>query len=85
MNLNLKSEHSIPQTTQSTSFLPCIWLIQGLIDAACEVKNFYPCEGIQDSLGLWIPQSGFQIPGTQFFVSRTWIVDSNLLVGFRIP
>ena len=66
MNLNLKSEHSIPQTTQSTSFLTCIWLIQGLIGAACEVKNFYPCEGIQDSLGLWIPQSGFQIPGTQF-------------------
>ena len=22
------------------------------------------CEGIQDSLGFWVPRRGFQIPGT---------------------
>ena len=41
-------------------------------------QNFYPCEGIQDSLGLWIPQSGFRIPGTHFqFLS--------VELGFWIP
>ena len=86
MNLNFKSEHSIPQTTQSTSFLTCIWLIQGLIDEACEVK-FLPMWGnprqswIVDST-QWIPDSRYSIP---VFVSRTWILDTNFLVGFRIP
>ena len=74
MNLNFKSEHSIPQTTQSTSFLPWIWLIQGLIAAACEVK-FLPMWGnpreswIVDSTE-WIPDSRYSFP---VFVSRTWI------------
>ena len=78
MNLNFKSEHSIPQTTQSSSFLTCIWLIQGLIDAACEVK-FLPMWGnprqswIVDSTG-WIPDSRYSFP---VFVSRTWILDSD--------
>ena len=77
MNLNFKSEHNIPQTTQSTSFLTCIWSIQGLIDAACEAK-FLPMWGNPNSLGLWIPQSGFRIPGTHFqFLS--------VELGFWIP
>ena len=86
MNLNFKSKHSIPQTTQSTSFLTCIWLIQGLIDEACEVK-FLTMWGnprqswIVDST-QWIPDSRYSIP---VFVSRTWILDTNFLVGFRIP
>ena len=63
MNLNIKSEHSIPQTTQSTSFLTCISLIQGLIDAACEVKYFSAFEGIQAVLncGFHRVDSGFQV------------------------
>ena len=78
MNLNFKSEHNIPQTTQSTSFLTCMWSIQGLIDAACEAK-FLPMWGnprqswIVDSTE-WIPDSRYSFP---VFVSRTWILDSN--------
>ena len=38
-----------------------------------------PCNGIQDSLGFWIPRPKFRIPGTGFqTVSEIWILDSNL-------
>ena len=38
-----------------------------------------PCNGIQDSLGFWIPRPKFPIPGTGFqTVSEIWILDSNL-------
>ena len=46
-----------------------------------------PCEGIQDSLGFWIPRLGFRIPGTGFLNLCQWNLDSGFqwLVGFRIP
>ena len=42
-------------------------------------------EGIQGSLGFWIPRHGFQIPGTEFQILCQWNLDSRhfqLLVGF---
>ena len=40
-----------------------------------------PCKGVQDSLSIWIPRLGFQIPGTitwyHYIVNGTWILDSN--------
>ena len=35
-------------------------------------------EGIQDSLGLWIPRPGFRIPGTGF-------QSLSVEVAFRLP
>ena len=49
------------------------------------------CNGIQDSLGFWIPHSGVRIPGTGFQVLDSslcqWNLDSGFqsLVGFRTP
>ena len=42
------------------------------------VQNFVPCEGIQDSLGVWTPRRGFRI-------LFQWKLDSGLqsLVGFQ--
>ena len=44
-------------------------------------------EGIQDSLGSWIPRCGFRITGTGFLTFGPWNVDSGIqwVVGFRIP
>ena len=38
------------------------------------------CRGIQDSLWFWIPDSRYKIP---VFVSKIWILDSNLQLGSR--
>ena len=34
--------------------------------ARFHVPSVDPCQGIQDSLGLWIPSCGFRIPATGF-------------------
>ena len=46
-----------------------------------------PCNGIQDSVGLWILRSRNQIPGSGFRIVCQWNLDSGFqsLVGFQIP
>ena len=41
-----------------------------------------PCNGIQDSLGLWIQHRGFRILGTGFWILRQWNLDSGFQSGF---
>ena len=41
-----------------------------------------PCNGIQDSLGLWIQHRGFRILGTGFRILRQWNLDSGFQSGF---
>ena len=45
-----------------------------------------PREGIQNSLGFWIPRHGFRILGPGFRILCQWNLDSGFqaLVGFRI-
>ena len=52
------------------------WSLLGL-KGLIEVSNS-PYKGIQDSLGVWIPRGGFQIPGTRF-------QSLSVELGFRIP
>ena len=49
--------------------------------------NFAPCKGIQGSLGFWLPQHGFRIPGIEFRILCQWSLNSGFqsLVGFQIP
>ena len=42
------------------------------------LRHFAPCEGIQDSLGLWTPSRGSRIP-------RTGFQSLSVELGFRIP
>ena len=42
------------------------------------LRHLAPCEGIQDSLGLWTPSRGFRIP-------RTGFQSLSVELGFRIP
>ena len=65
-----------------------------------KVLTIPSCNGIQDSLGFWIPRRGFQIPGTGFWILCQWNLDSGFQSfvrsgffemhgfqspGFRIP
>ena len=45
-----------------------------------------PCNGIQDSVGLWILRSRYHIPGSGFRIVCQWNLDSGFqsLVGFQI-
>ena len=57
------------------------------VDGAMSLSRLFaclvPCEGIQDSLGFWIPSRGFRIPATGFRFRCQWNLDSGLqsLVG----
>ena len=52
------------------------------------VQRSAPWEGIQDSLGVWIPRRGFRIPATGFQILCQWNLDSikfQSLIVFQIP
>ena len=44
------------------------------------------CKEMEDSLGFWIPRSGFRIPDNKFRIPCKWNLDSGFqsLAGFRI-
>ena len=46
-----------------------------------KLLSIFASVGIQDSLGFWIPDSGFQVLDSGFFVSGIWIPDC-IVVGF---
>ena len=55
--------------------------------AAALLSFRYPSYIYIDSLGFWVPNRGFRIPGSGFWILCQWHLDSSFqsLVGFRIP
>ena len=74
-----KQQQQQQQYTASFSFLSFFLFSIGSGGGEHNKGRVTPWNGIQDSLGFWIPRPKFRIPGTEFqTVSEIWILDSNL-------